>query len=347
MPSQPDFVLHVGEKQPSWLDVELLFEYTQSSKAVTPKFLQWLRNAWSVFYHQPFRRHLYGIMFIQPCAYICYADHGGAMYSEPLCFVDKSEHTQFLISFLLGFIANPGRRGRDPTVEKKDNKVYIRHAGIRWFELPQGLLWYRPSLVGRHIRVALVKPEEGEFPDHRVVMKSTWEEKIPPKSSPPLEAEVLSILSSKVRGLPQVYNLDCAIVRDNGTLEVETSGFPKNCEVALPASTKKLMEKMNTGYVSSHTSKYWVPTDGLSGASLIPRLKVRRQTFNEPLEVCRRLTRIIMSYCDPLKYAMRNKGPKRLMRIIRDAMIVYYEAYKLPEHGFIHGGKRFLNDFVY
>jgi hypothetical protein len=48
-----------------------------------------------------------------------------------------------------------------------------------------------------------------------------------------------------------------------------------------------------------------------------------------------------------LKYAMRNMGPKRLMRIIRDAMIVYYEAYKLPEHGFIHGGKRFLNDFVY
>jgi len=255
------------------------------------------------------------------------------MYSEPLCFVDNSEHTQFLISFLSGFIANPGRRGRDPTVEKKDNKVYIRHAGKRWFELPQGLLWYRPSLVGRHIRVALVKPEEGEFPDHRVVMKSTWEEKIPPESSPPPEAEVLSILNSEVRGLPQVYDLDCAIVRDDGNLEVETSSFPENCEVALPVPTKRLMEKMGTSYVSAHTSKYWVPS--LSGASLVPQL-----------EVCRRLTRIIMSYCDPLKYAMRNMGPKRLMRIIRDAMIVYYEAYKLPEHGFIHGGKRLLNDFV-
>jgi hypothetical protein len=270
------------------------------------------------------------------------------MYSEPLHFVDNSEHTQYLIDFLSGFIANPGRRGLDPTVEKKDNKVYIRHAGKRWFELPQGLLWYRPTLVGRHIRVAMVEPEEGKFPDHRVVMKSTWEEKIPPESSPPPEAEVLSILlNSSVRGLPEVYDPDCAIVRDDGNLEVETSGFPENCEVALPASTKTFMEKMDTNYVSSHTSKYWVPTGGLSGASFVPQLQIRRQTFNKPLEVHRRLTRIIMSYCDPLKYAMRNKGPKQLVQIIRDAMIVYYEAYKLPEHGFIHGGKHFLHDFVY
>ena len=31
-------------------------------------------------------------------------------------------------------------------------------------------------------------------------------------------------------------------------------------------------------------------------------------------------------------------GPKELMRTIRDAMIVYYEAYKRPEHGFLHSG---------
>jgi len=36
-------------------------------------------------------------------------------------------------------------------------------------------------------------------------------------------------------------------------------------------------------------------------------------------------------------------GPELLMRTIRDAMIVYYEAYKLPESGFIHGGKNFMN----
>jgi hypothetical protein len=50
-----------------------------------------------------------------------------------------------------------------------------------------------------------------------------------------------------------------------------------------------------------------------------------------------------MSYCVPLKEAMRTRGPESLMRIIRDAMIVYYEAYKLPESGFIHGGKYFMN----
>jgi hypothetical protein len=40
---------------------------------------------------------------------------------------------------------------------------------------------------------------------------------------------------------------------------------------------------------------------------------------------------------------MRHGGPKALMRAIRDAMIVYYEAYKRPESGFIHGGKDFMN----
>ena len=118
-------------------------------------------------------------------------------------------------------------------------------------------------------------------------------------------------------------------MRDDDNLEVETSGFPENREVALPALTKRLVEKMEIGYVFSHTSEHWVATRDLRSASLVPQLKIWRQTFNKPLEVYRRLTRIIMSYCDPLKYAM----------------IVYYEAYELPEYGFIHGSKCFLNDF--
>ena len=71
--------------------------------------------------------------------------------------------------------------------------------------------------------------------------------------------------------------------------------------------------------------------------------QTERRQFNEPLEVRRRLTRVLMSYCVPLKEAMRNGGPKSLMRTIRDDMIVYYEAYKLPESGFIHGGKHCIN----
>jgi hypothetical protein len=128
VPSKPDFVLYVGEEV-EWANVELLFEHTRSrQEAVSEKFSQWLRSGWSIFHHQPFRLHLYGIMFIQPYAYVCYTDHGCAVYSEPLNFAENIQHAQFLAAFLAGFIANPEHRGRDPTVEKRD-RVHIRHAG--------------------------------------------------------------------------------------------------------------------------------------------------------------------------------------------------------------------------
>src|SRR5205809_6971502 len=233
MLSKPDFVLHVGEESPAWADVELLFEHTRSSKeVVTQKFSQWLRGARNVFNHQPFRRHLYGIMFIKPCAYICYADHGCAVYSKPLDFVKTTKDTQFLIYFLSGFLAHPECRGRDPTVEKVDDEVYIRYAKRTWHELPTGLLWYRPCLVGRNIRVAWVEHKGSNFPEDRVVMKSAWEEILPPGSSPPPEAEILDILlKSNVRGLPQPYDLDSSIVRGDDNLEVETRSFPENCKL--------------------------------------------------------------------------------------------------------------------
>jgi hypothetical protein len=90
---------------------------------------------------------------------------------------------------------------------------------------------------------------------------------------------------------------------------------------------------------TSHTSKP-LALGAIVGNPLPPR-----QQSNEPLEVCRQLTRILMSYCVPLEEAMRTRGPESLMRIVRDAMIVYYEAYKLPESGFIHGGKYFMHVF--
>jgi hypothetical protein len=148
-----------------WANVELLFEHTQSQEAVTKKFPQWLCGAWSVFHHQPFRRHLYGIMFIQPCAYVCYADHGCAVYSEPLDFVNNDQHTQFLTDFLTGFIVNPERRGRDPTVIVEElDRVHIRHADTIWAELPKNPLCHRPCLIGRNIRVAQVQEQGAKFP---------------------------------------------------------------------------------------------------------------------------------------------------------------------------------------
>jgi len=348
VPSQPDFVLHVGEASPSWADVELLFEHTESppkTAVVTDKFSQWLRNAWSIFYHQPFRRHLYGILFLKHCTYICYADHGSAVYSEPLYFVDNSEHTRFLGDFFSGFIANQECRGRDPTVEEEWGNTYIHYAGEKWRELSNGLLWYRPNLVGRHTRVAWMETQ-ANFPERRLVMKSTWEEKLPPESSPPPEAEVLDILlKAGVRGLPQVYHLDCAMVRNDDNSEVETKSFPENCKLALPAATDDRMASVQRVFTSERTMKYWVTTEGPAAEPFTPELKVRRHNFNEPIKVRRRLTRIIMSYCQPLTEAMRGGGPILLMKIIRDAMIVYYEAYKRPEHGFIHGGKRSTIEF--
>ena len=145
--------------------------------------------------------------------------------------------------FLTGFIANSERRGRDPTVEKVD-RVHINHAKTTWAELRDGLLCYRPCLTGRHIRVAQVQDQGGIFRGKRMVMKSTWEEKLPPESSPPSEVEVLTILEANVRGLPQPYALESAIVRDDGNLEVETRSFPENGEVAFPVSTTNLMAKM-------------------------------------------------------------------------------------------------------
>jgi hypothetical protein len=347
MPSQPEFVLHDGEESPTWANVELLFEHARSQEAVIEKFPQWLRGAWSVFHHQPFRRHLYGIMFIRPCAYVCYADHGSAAYSEPLDFVKNNQHAQFLVDFLTGFIANPERRGRDLTVTVDElDTVLIRHAETTWAELSKNPLCYRPCLVGRNIRVAQVLDQGAKYPKDTVVMKSTWEEKLPPESSPPSEVEVLKILlKANVRGLPQPYALDSAIVRDDDDLEVETRSFPENCEVALLASTTS-MTKMQASCANDRISKTLAPGANIDDPSL-PRVKVQiqRRQFDEPLKVRRQLTRVLMSYCIPLKEAMRTRGPESLMRIIRDAMIVYYEAYKLPESGFIHGGKHFMNVF--
>ena len=331
---------------PTWADVEFLFEHTRSqniTEVVTSKFSQWLRGAWSVFSHQPFRRHLYGILFIKPCAYICYADHGCAAYSEALSFETNDEHTQHLTHFLSIFIAKPECRGRDPTVRRENDQVLIEHAGKTWVELDHAL-WYRPCIVGRNIRVSMVRELHGKRPLN-LVMKSTWEEKLPPNSSPPSEVEVLKILKEKVRGLPQPYHLEEAIKIADGNPEVETCSFPKDCKVALTVRTREKMANMQSNYTSSHTSKTPAlpATRGMADNELDRRIQTQRVNFNSPVEIRRRLTRVIVSYCRPLKDAMRDGHPKLLMKTIRDSMIVYYEAYKRPESGFLHGGKRFIN----
>jgi hypothetical protein len=351
--------------------VELLFEHTQSSiKVASEIFLRWLHNAWNVFYHQPFRRHLYGILFLQPHALICYADRGCAGYSEPLNFGANPQHSKFLMDFLEDFIGEPEHCGRDPTITAEAGKTCIQHAGTKWAEVSDGLLCYRPSIIGRNVRVARVvlvgseskDPEEtgeaetsgemekikqtGEMEDMEEtretewVMKNAWEEMLQTPSPPPPEEEILRILNeANVRGLPLPYRL-CRSTEDD--VEVETREFPEGCENALAALNGKTIARIRNSYVSSsHASKPATPgaSVGVDGARHLQRVQLQRTKFNECIEVRRRLTRIIMSYCQPLKEAMRNARPKELVRSIRDAMIVYYEAYKRPKKGFLHGGK--------
>ncbi|KIW99755.1 uncharacterized protein Z518_10683 [Rhinocladiella mackenziei CBS 650.93] len=344
--SQPDFFFHLGTGT-GWAHVELVFEHTQSPiQKASEKFLQWLRGAWHVFYHQPFRRYLYGILFLKPYTLITYVDHGCAGYSEPLDFVKKPQHTQFLADFLADFIANPEHRGRDPhiTAHQKDGSIFIEYAGIKWTEAPNSLLCYRPCVFGRHLRVTRVHPVDS--PNDKWVMKDAWEEKLEHPSPPP-EEEVISILiEANVRGIPQLHE-SCrsttegsdSVEASDDNMEVLTSEFPPNCENALAAITKQAMMVVESGFVSGRASKSSSsrPPTGTTGQEHLQQAKGKRKLFNKCADVRRRRARLIISYCQPLKEAMRNAQPKELMRTIRDAMIVYYEAYKRPEHGFLHG----------
>jgi len=311
-------------------------------KKAPNKFLQWLRGAWNVFHHQPFRRYLYGILFLQPHALICYADHGCAGYSEPLNFVQNDQHAQFLADFLADFIAEPERRGRDLTVavDTQVGQTFIQHAGKMWIETPDDLLFYRPCVFGRNVRVAKVQLVDS--PENKWVMKNAWEEKILQNPSPPPEEQILRILHvANVRGLPQLHELCRSTVGGNDEVEVLTSEFPPDCENALAALSRNAMMKIQNSYIGGRTSKSVTTRSsaGIAGDQHVRRIRLQRQDFNECIDVRRRLTRFVMSYCQPLREAMRDAGPKELMRAIRDAMIVYYEVYKRPQKGFLHGGK--------
>ncbi|KIX05596.1 uncharacterized protein Z518_06468 [Rhinocladiella mackenziei CBS 650.93] len=332
--------------------------FFQRLQKALPK--KWLRSAWNIFYYQPFRRYLYGILFLQPYALITYVDHGCAGYSEPLDFVENLQHTQFLADFLADLIAEPEYRGRDPhiTAHRNDGSIFIEHAGIKWAEVFDGLLCYRPCVFTRHLRVTRVHPID--FPEDKWVMKNSWEEMLK-NPSPPPEEEVLRILiEANVRGLPQLHE-SCRsttgrsdntkplsdkmeISSDNmkvssDNIEVLTSHFPSNCENVLAAITNRTIILVKSDFVSKRTSKSNLSdvSAGTTGTKFLFPVKVRKQSFNEYIDVRRRRTCLITSYCQPLKEAMRNARPKELMRTIRDAMIVYYEAYKRPEYGFLHG----------
>ncbi|KIX00921.1 uncharacterized protein Z518_09986 [Rhinocladiella mackenziei CBS 650.93] len=177
-------------------------------------------------------------------------------------------------------------------------------------------------------------------------MKNAWEEKVE-NPSPPPEEEVLRILvEANVRGLPQLHE-SCRSTAEGSNnvkassdeMEVLTGKLPPNCENALAAVTNRAIKVIEPSFVSSCTSKSNPPGVfvGIAGEEILRQAQAQGEDFNECIGVRRRYIRLVVSYCQPLKEAMRNAHPKELMRTVCDAMIVYYDAYKRPEHGFLHG----------
>ena len=122
---------------------------------------------------------------------------------------------------------------------------------------------------------------------------------------------------------------------DDNNVEVKTQSFPvDHDQVALIAAMEASMKPIMPHFLSSNTAKIAGREENL------PRVKTQtRKDFNTPLNIRRRLVRVLMSSCAPLKEAMREAGPKMLIETIRDSMIVYYDCYKSPPIGFLHGGK--------
>ena len=94
------------------------------------KFSQWLRDARTVFQQQPHRRFCFGVIFLKPDAYLCYADHGCAAFSEPLKLTPLSDGSGFLVKFLTSFLKSSDRqRGRDPLI-LEENATTILKQGV-------------------------------------------------------------------------------------------------------------------------------------------------------------------------------------------------------------------------
>lgn len=282
----------------------MIIKHTETAGDVAQgKFLQWLRHAWSAFYYQPYRKHIAGVLFIKPNAYLCYADHGTAAYTCALKFGEDEFDAAILLNFLLKVtVDDPTVSERDPACISRNGVIVgVRHAGYDWEEVGKSPLWYRPHLIGRHVRVArVVAPPGTAFAGQDIVMKSTWEvAREYPQHSPPEEERVLRILCDKgVPGLPRPFCLDRARVKNDDGSSGFTCPRPTSGQVALTATDGASMEKIRVKYVCGQTSEGSV--SALSGTPTSGAVKIERDLFNDPLLARRRLERILVSYCQPL-----------------------------------------------
>ncbi|OCL09557.1 hypothetical protein AOQ84DRAFT_375730 [Glonium stellatum] len=307
--SQPDFALFHGPSLVGWTNVELLMEHSSKSYTDTTHVNEvhnkWCKNAEQVFRYQPFRRFLLGILFIRPVAYISYLDHTENVLSSPLLIMQERSHTILLQEFLTAFIAQPDHRGQNLDARERDGDIYFAQSW--WHEID--VLYYKPLIHSRHVRVAVVEPTKD--------LASTNQGQ---KSSSESDAVELSASGVVMKtsweyippvGAPPSTEVDILKV----LFEANVKGLP------YPYYLDKAVVGDSHGTVTTARFPDYV-------THALPAKSNGRS---------RQLTQVMLSYCQPLTSIVTSVDSRMLMRIVRDAAIVYYDAYISPDHGFLHG----------
>ncbi|KAM0798194.1 hypothetical protein BDR22DRAFT_974686 [Usnea florida] len=350
---KPDFlIVRTPRVQPTegvategvhWKDVELVMGHSQLSDRGPAKFSQWLREARTVFDQQPYRRCCFGVIFLKPHAYLCYADHGCAAFSVPLELTQQSDGRMFLMGFLTSFLTSEDwERGRDPDIKERDNEMILQQ-GPREYLL-RDKICHSTALIGRNLQVITVV-EKGT--GRKGVCKSVWE-KIPSDLSSDAvthgsECDVIKHLQDAgVRGLPEVWGIEYSKV--NGAY-TETAPVPNGQSVKSNMSEELLSEKRSIHVTVSSGSTDRIskskPEKGKSSHnSKGPDVEESTaqssdEGFYKPTNKRRQLYRLIMSECQGLREKIDHDGFEQLMPVIRDAMICYYECYKIPSPGWL------------
>lgn len=341
--ARPDFLLTKPQPKSSvdWQDVELIIEHSRSpsTTSMSAKFGQWLRSAWALFDAQKTRRFCFGLLFLQPDAFICYADHGCVALSAALNVKENQNHRECMVQFLASFLQSTDEeRGREPDWDPQ--REVLRHDEIEATMPNNRPIYHMPKVVGRNVLVLdATHPTEGS-----VVCKCTWEEEPEeseesedPSAGHPSEKRVIESLEEKdVHGLPQVFNVArapvssgrfwTAILPDSGEAYISKAHAAKLSKmrgtISANASSKTLLERIR-GPPTSESHGQALASGATSG--FIDRNPRRR-----------RLYRFTMSKCEGLGPKIEREGFTELIPIIRDAMICYYEAYRIA--GWLHGG---------
>ena len=275
-------------------------------------------------------------MFLRPCAFLCYADHGCAAVSEPLKITRQKDHLEFLVKFLASFMeSSDHERGRDPDIVENNSIETLSHGSQHWtIGKP---LFHLTSLVGRNSRVFNVTNDGGD--SRRVgVCKSVWEH-VPVSASNTDEPEhvpenvvIGHLVQAGVEGLPEVWDIGHAKVESQyaETASLPTEGEAFAADMSGPTLANMTNKTMSVDLSASHLINK--AAGGLTFAH-------RRRHFFSPTNAQRQLYRVFMSKCEPLDTKIENAGLVALMPVIRDAMICYYECYKIPSPGWLQGGR--------